>query len=73
MARWHCSSFQLKTKLDNKRGAVQYRLNINVENRKIIAEMIRAKILLLATFCLFSLCFCALSVLGKAVKKYAGV
>jgi hypothetical protein len=59
--------------LDNKRGAVQYRLNINVENRKIIAEMIRAKILLLSTFCLFSLCFCALSVLGKEVTKENGV
>jgi len=59
--------------LDNKRGAVQYRLNIYVKNKKIIAEMIRAKILLLSTFCLFSLCFCALSVLGKEDTKEKGV
>ncbi len=59
--------------LDNKRGAVQYRLNINIENRKIIVEMIRAKILLLSTFCLFSLLFCPHSVLGEEVTKENGV
>lgn len=40
---------------------------------EIILKMIRAKILLLTIFCLFSLCFCTHNVLGEEVTKENGV